>query len=122
MSPEKCKVQVLGYLLCAFHFLLCVFHFLEYKLCRCESEALLMPWCLTTNLHHPAQDDRTWFQSRIVEQLKKVVESWESIQGNKNVPLFRALADSVHKNDHRRARRMSPGYLLVVVWSCKSGV
>ena len=29
-----------------------------------------------------------------------VVESWESVQGNLRSPLFRALADSMHKNIH----------------------
>ena len=35
--------------------------------------------------------EKTWFQSHIVEQLKSypmIVKTWESIQGNKNVPLF----------------------------------
>jgi hypothetical protein len=36
-------------------------------------------------------DEKTLFQSHIVEQHKSYwmgVESWESIQGNQNVPLF----------------------------------
>ena len=44
-----------------------------------------------------------------------VVESWESVQANQNVPLqyealFRALANSMHKTVHRGAH----GYLQIM--------
>ena len=61
--------------------------------------------------------EKTWFQSHIVEQLKSypmVVKSWES-RGTKmcnflHQVLFRACADSMHKNVHRGARE----YLQVI--------
>ena len=36
-------------------------------------------------------DGKTWFQAHIVEHLKSypmVVETWELVQGNQNMPLF----------------------------------
>ena len=68
--------------------------------------------------------------SLIIEQLKSnrmVIESWESIQGTQNVPLFarlfRALVNSVHQNVHHGAhgclRIMGLSYGL---WSPRSEV
>ena len=76
---------------------------------------------------------KIWFQALIVEQLKSypmVVESWESDEANLDAPLFRALANSMHKTIHHGAhgclrvmgleqKVQDLLYLLVLVWSPK---